>query len=102
MQEGKEKNKDIRVMCHPNYNWVFNKKGGTFMRWGKTYEDDPNFSPIGPEILDLEISVNGCPNNCKFCYKGNSNIPATNMNIRIAFKAEFAVIRTTIYRNFKI
>jgi len=69
----------IKLVIGDEYNFVFNKKDGTFNRWGKTYEDDPTFSPIGPEILDLEISVNGCPNGCKFCYKNNTNEPATNM-----------------------
>ena len=63
------------------YNFNFNKDTGFFARWGETEDDDPPFSPFGPEILDLEISVNGCPNNCKFCYKGNSNEPATNMSL---------------------
>lgn len=52
-----------------HYNFDFSKKIGYFARWGKTQadSDDPLFSPFGPEILDLEISVNGCPNNCQFC-----------------------------------
>lgn len=64
------------------YNYSFDKKTGRFARWGKTYEDDPSFSPIGPEILDIEISVNGCPNGaiCKACYKNNTPGLAVNMS----------------------
>ena len=62
-----------------SYNYTYDKISGLFRRWGETYDDDPEYSPAGPEILDLEISVNGCPNNCKFCYKSNSNESAVNM-----------------------
>ena len=48
---------------------------------GETKADDPEMCPVGPEILDIEISVNGCPNNCEFCYKENNNGPATNMTL---------------------
>jgi len=70
----------VKVCISENYNFTFDKINGDFKRWGKTYEEDPQFSPVGPEILDLEISVNGCPNNCSFCYKSNSNKAATNMS----------------------
>lgn len=53
------------------YNFVFNKKTGFFARWGKTEKDDPQFSPFGPEILDLEISTGKCSGRCRFCYKEN-------------------------------
>lgn len=63
-----------KVCSSDNYNYMFNKKDGQFKRWGSTEFDDPQFSPIGPEILDLEITSGYCPNNnCKFCYKENSN-----------------------------
>lgn len=58
----------------PNYNMVFDPKTGNMKRWGKKVEDDPQYSPIGPELLDIEISTNctglGIP--CPFCYKSNS------------------------------
>ncbi len=63
-----------------HYNYVFDKQNGNFMRWGKTVADDPQFSPAGPEILDIEISINNCPNSCRFCYKSNTSAPATNMS----------------------
>jgi len=69
-----------------SFHYTFDKITGDFMRWGKTEDDDPLFCPAGPEILDLEISVNGCPNACQFCYKGSTNEPATNMTFE-TFKA---------------
>ena len=48
---------------------------GTFLRWGKSPADDPDFSPIGPEIADIEITTSCSGINgklCKFCYKGNT------------------------------
>lgn len=68
-----------KTVSSPEYNSVFRKSDGYFVRWGKTLEDDPSFCPIGPEILDLELSVGGCKNFCKFCYKGNTDAPPTNM-----------------------
>lgn len=66
-----------------NYNCGFNKLTGETWKFGSTLEEDPIMCKLGPEIMDLEISVNGCPkvggHNCKFCYKNNSDAPATNM-----------------------
>jgi hypothetical protein len=70
-----------KALRSPTYNYNFDKRTGYFARWGKTHDDDPQFSPYGPEILDLEISVNGCPNGCRFCYKSNTPAPATNMTL---------------------
>lgn len=52
-----------------NYN--FDKKTGFMMTWGKTLENDPDLSPFGNFILDMEISTI-CKQNCKFCYKANT------------------------------
>lgn len=61
----------IKCLKSDTYNYLFHQKSGVFARWGATEEDDPEFSPYGPEILDLEISAGYCPNNCPHCYKGN-------------------------------
>lgn len=58
-----------------DYNYFFNKLNGVFCRWGKTASENPLYSPIGPEICDLEITtkcfgINGVP--CSFCYKNNT------------------------------
>lgn len=64
----------IRKHRSKDYNWNFSTRDGTFCRWGKTFDDDPSMSPVGPEILDLEISTicHGPGTPCSFCYKGNS------------------------------
>jgi len=54
------------------YNYVFNKKSGLFIRWGRTADEDPQISPFGPEILDIEVSTI-CHRSCKFCYKSNTS-----------------------------
>ena len=67
------------------YYQMFNKKSGFNVRMGKDKDTDPSWCPLGPEILDLEISINGCPRvggaSCKFCYKNNTDKPATNMSL---------------------
>jgi len=69
-----------KVIRSENYNMGFNKITGYMARWGKTHDDDPDYGP-GPELLDIEISVNDCPNNCRFCYKGNTSEPGRHMSL---------------------
>jgi hypothetical protein len=69
-------NKDKKIFSSTDYNYVFDKKTGYFARWGKTKEEDPQWSKYGPEIADIEISttckgVDGI-GPCKFCYKANT------------------------------
>lgn len=79
-----------KVLKSSNYNYIFNGSTGFFARWGKEKADNPDFSPFGPEILDIEISTvcsgpNGKP--CSFCYKSNTAI-GENMSFE-TFKAVF-------------
>lgn len=70
-----ESNSKYEYLHSNYYNWIFNKENGMFVRWGKSKNDDPIFSPIGPEILDIEVStICHGPNNtpCKECYKSNT------------------------------
>lgn len=64
--------KSLKGFKSPYYNYIFNYATGFFMRWGKTLEEDPEYSPFGPEILDIEISTK-CSNGCSFCYKSNTD-----------------------------
>jgi len=76
-----------KIFMSENYNMIFDMETGNLMRWGKTKEDDPDFCPYSPEILDIEISdichgigSNGDgigsnssdPSPCRFCYKSNT------------------------------
>jgi MoaA/NifB/PqqE/SkfB family radical SAM enzyme len=54
------------------YNYNFDEKTGYFERWGKSVEDDPQYSPIGPEIADIAVS-SICHQNCQHCYKSNTS-----------------------------
>lgn len=66
--------KKMRTYRSEGYNWNYNLEDGFFMRWGKTIDEDPLFSPVGPEILDIEISTicHGVSGPCKWCYKSNT------------------------------
>lgn len=66
---------DEKFLISKDYNYFFNKKTGFFARWGKTKDDDPDYSPFGPEIADIEVTtkcdgINGKV--CSFCYKANT------------------------------
>lgn len=68
-----------------SYNCFFCKNDGFNIRFGREVDEDVEFCALGPEILDLEISVNGCvpvpgSTNCKYCYKNNTNAKPTNMS----------------------
>jgi hypothetical protein len=86
-----------KIFRSPDYNYDFDTATGDFMRWGKTKSDDPDYSPFGPEIADIEIStichgVNNRP--CSFCYKSNSP-KGKNMSFE-AFKEIFHKLPTTL------
>lgn len=61
----------IKRVRSPMYNYDFNMKNGDFARWGKNFKDDPQFSPFGPELLDIEVSTI-CHGGCPWCYKSNA------------------------------
>lgn len=75
------------------YNYWFDKRTGLFFRWGSTYDDNPDFSPYGPEIVDIEVSTI-CSNGCPMCYKNNT-IDGTNMSFD-TFKRVFDKLPPTI------
>lgn len=73
--------KEIKVLKSTDYNFIFNRKTGFFARWGKKKEDDPSYSPYGPEIADIEIVQGDCMGNCAFCYKSNGEVENHYMNL---------------------
>lgn len=62
-----------KAVSSENYNYMFNKKSGLFHRWGAEPKDDPDYSPFGCEIADIEIGTS-CSQGCKFCYKSNTPV----------------------------
>jgi len=87
----------IKRLKSPNYNYTFNPDTGFFARWGKTKEEDPDYSPFGPEILDMEISTicNGIGSGpCKWCYKSNTKV-GENMSFE-KFKTIFHKLPKTL------
>jgi len=73
----------IKSVRTPSYNYDFDDITGKFSRWGLDKNDDPQFSPIGPELIDCEVStichgINGKP--CSHCYKSNTGI-GENMSL---------------------
>lgn len=82
-----------KILSSTEYNYVFNKETGVFARWGATKKEDPDLSPVGCEIADIEIStvcsgITGTP--CKFCYKSNRPV-GKNMSLE-TFKKVFSVL----------
>ena len=79
-----------KAVCSKDYNYVYDKHTGNFARWGRTFDDDPTYSPVGPEIADIEISTicNGVKGPCKFCYKGATG-KGENMSLE-TFKRVFS------------
>jgi len=58
-----------------NYNYSMNLRTGLFYRWAESEDDDPEWSPFGPEILDFEITdiCHGIKGKlCNYCYKSNT------------------------------
>lgn len=88
--------KEKKIGISPSYNFVFDKKTGYFARWGKTKDEDPSFSPFGPEILDLEISEGKCLGKCKFCYKENGADANTHHLTLEEFKTIFHKMPKTL------
>lgn len=84
---------ELKVLKSPNYNYVFNNETGEFARWGATLDDDPEYSPFGPELLDIEIST-VCHQGCSFCYKTNVS-EGDNMSLE-TFKTIFNKIPKTL------
>jgi hypothetical protein len=68
----------VKHVRSKRYNFDFSKVNGLFLRWGETIDDDPIISPFGPEIADIEISVNGCPNRCSFCSPAGTIVNTPN------------------------
>lgn len=86
----------IKQFRSETYNYNFNLSSGYFERWGKTIDEDPIYSPYGPEIVDFEVDevCSGIPNKngkyipCPMCYKANVNTKGNTMTFE-TFKGIF-------------
>ncbi len=83
----------LKKVRSKGYNYNFFSENGFFLRWGNSLEENPKFSPLGPELLDVEISticsgVNG--HLCQWCYKSNTP-KGKNMSLK-TFKKIFVKI----------
>lgn len=92
----------LKSLSSPAYNYRFNKETGTFLRWGTRLADNPQYSPFGPEIADIEISKNGCSGGCRYCYKANTDDPPTNMTLTAFEKILDAMLPTVTQVAFGI
>jgi len=84
---------ETKTLSSESVNYIFNKSNGNMITWGKTLEDNPNFSKVGPFIADIEITTacNGIDGKvCPFCYKGNTP-KGTHMTLG-RFKEVFACV----------
>lgn len=65
-------NSKLKIVKSEDYNYIFDKTNGVFVRWGKTKEDDPVMAP-SPEILDCEITTI-CGMGCPYCFPPGTEI----------------------------
>jgi len=83
-------NDEVKIVKSKNFNNYFNKKSGLNIMFGATQEENPEYSPFGPMIADIEITTvctgvkqkstidekgakkEGKESVCKFCYKSNT------------------------------
>jgi len=66
----------FRVFRTEGYKSVFDFKTGYFLSKNKK-----NYSPFGPETLEVEITKGNCPHKCKFCYRYNQDKEFKNMSL---------------------
>jgi len=68
-------NDQVKIIRSEEFNCFFNKDSGNCVTYGKTIDDDVDFCPFGPTLLDIEISCdcNGVGGSlCEECYKSNA------------------------------
>jgi radical SAM protein with 4Fe4S-binding SPASM domain len=66
-------NGDVKTVRSDTYNYDFNYNTGEFVRWGRTFDDDPE-QAIMPELADIEVTTSCVGINgrvCAHCYKSN-------------------------------
>lgn len=92
----------FKKVSTPGYNLLFDRKTGFLARWGHTKNENPTFSPVGPELADIEISTvchgigktMGSRTPCSWCYKSNTGT-GENMSFE-TFKEIFLKFPSTL------
>lgn len=80
-----------------DYNWTFATDTGTFVRWGATELQNSDRSPLGPEVLDVEVSTQCHGINeklCPHCYTNNTE-NGKNMSLE-TFQALFDLVSSNL------
>jgi len=93
-----DKSNRIKKFESPTYQYLFDRKTGLFVRSFPNNDSiDPMYSPFGPEIADIEISVGKCAGKCQFCYKdnGTDSIKTKHMSTD-TFKKLFSKLPETV------
>ena len=88
-----KENNTYKTLRSEYVNYNFNKINGTMITYGKTLDDDPEYSPFGPFIIDMEVST-ACSKGCSHCYKSNTS-KGKNMSLR-KFKRVFNKLPKTV------
>jgi len=76
-------NDKVKIVGSKTYHSIFRKADGYFVRWGESQQDDPQWCPHGPELLDIEISTGACKGKCAFCYKSNGQPRTTTKHMTL-------------------
>lgn len=90
-------NDQMKIIKSDVFNMIFNKETGYTETFGKDRNEEQDFCPFGPIILDVEITdiCNGINGKlCSFCYKSNSPV-GKNMSFD-AFKTIFDKLPNTV------
>jgi len=98
----KTEKRPVKKVRSNGYSYDFNKDTGFFARWGDTFDDDPTYSPFGPEILDIEISTI-CDGGCSFCVPPDTKVltPDGEKSIQ-EIKVGESVYGAKIHKNGKV
>ena len=90
-------NDSSKILKSDVFNYVFDKRNGYTAYWGRTKEEDPIFSPMGPMIADIEVTTSCDGFNtvgCVSCYKSNTT-NGSNMSLA-TFKKVFNNLPRTL------
>jgi MoaA/NifB/PqqE/SkfB family radical SAM enzyme len=68
-----------KIMHHGDYISYFDPKTGLHIRGERPDGTDPEWSPSGPELMDIHIT-NYCPMTCAYCYRESNPNKSTHMD----------------------